>query len=104
MKRYTVNWSPQSLDDIRAIYNFIYEQSPKGAEEVFDTLLDLGDSLESFPERYSVELNAESTKYTFRSLPKWDYKIIYWVDHDANAVNITRITSTRQNPDSVKMI
>ncbi len=38
-----LGWAPQSLDEIKAIYDYIYEQSPKGADKVFDTLLDLGD-------------------------------------------------------------
>ena len=35
MKTYRVWWSPQALDDIKAIYDYIYEQSPKGADKIF---------------------------------------------------------------------
>ena len=51
MKTYRVWWSPDALDDVKQIYEYIYEQSPKGADIVFDTLLDLGDSLNTFPEK-----------------------------------------------------
>ncbi len=103
MKRYRVWWSPQALDDLKAIYDYIYEQSPKGADKVFDTLLDLGDALATLPERFPIEEHAESKLYSFRFIPKWNYKIIYRINVNADIVVIARIISTRQNLENFKV-
>jgi len=103
MKKFQVWWSPQSLDDIKNIYDYIYEQSPKGAETVFDTLLDLGDSLEEMPERFPVDLFVSQKEYIFRFISKWDYKIFYRINTDINTVIIARIFSTKQHPDKIKI-
>ena len=55
MNKFRVLWAPTALDDLKDIYDHIYEQSPKGADIVFDTLLDLGDSLETLPERFPIQ-------------------------------------------------
>lgn len=39
MNKFRVLWAPTALDDLQAIYEHIYEQSPKGADTVFDTFL-----------------------------------------------------------------
>ena len=36
MDEYQVIWSPQALEDLRMIFEFIDQQSPQGADEVFD--------------------------------------------------------------------
>ena len=103
MKIYRVWWSPQALEDLKAIYDYIYEQSPKGANTVFDTLLDLGDSLETFPEKFPIESNVSNDIYTYRFVPKWNYKIIYRINHSLDIVIIARILSAKQNPDKLKV-
>ena len=73
---------------------------PKEQTRFFDTLLDMGDSLSTMPERFSVEPNVASQHYTFRFIPKWNYKIIYRINKEIDVVVIARILSTRQNPGS----
>jgi len=103
MAQFRVLWAPQALDDLKDIYDYIYEHSPKGADRIFDTLLDLGDSLADMPERFPVEPLLEQQPHIFRFIPKWNYKIIYRVNHTANLVIIAKIFSTRQNPTSIEI-
>lgn len=50
-----VVWSDKSVDSLELIYNYIFERSPQNAEFVITTLLELGDSLNVFPEKYPKE-------------------------------------------------
>lgn len=102
MQNFRVWWSPQALDDLKDIYDFIYEQSPKGASIVFDTLLDLGDSLSLLPERFPIDLNVSTPTQVFRFIPKWNYKIFYRVNHNTKIVTIAKIFGTRQNPNDIE--
>ena len=98
MKTYKVIWSEQAKDDLRAIYNFIFDQSTQGADTVFDTLLDLGDSLSTLPQRFPIEVLLTDSSYEYRFLPKWSYKIIYLILEEKDTVVIARIFNTKQDP------
>lgn len=103
MKTFRVWWSPQALDDLKQIYDYIYEQSPKGANTVFDTLLDLGDSLEALPERFPIDLELSNKTHLFRFVPKWNYKIYYKVNHSTDIVTIAKIFSSKQDPEKIEL-
>lgn len=103
MQNFKVWWSPQSLEDIKKIYEYIYEQSPKGADIVFDTLLDLGDSLNVMPERFPIDPFVSSEENNFRFITKWDYKIFYRINPKIHTVIIARIFSSRQHPNKLKI-
>ena len=46
-----VIWSKESIVSIQNIYDYIVEKSPQNADLVVDTLFDLGDKLNIFPEK-----------------------------------------------------
>lgn len=46
-----VVWSPAALLEILGIHNYIAGDNPRAATRLADALLNLGDSLESFPHR-----------------------------------------------------
>lgn len=101
MARFRILWSPQASDDLKDIYQYIYQVSPNGADIVFETLVDLVDSLQKYPERFPVEPALEEYDKEFRFIPKWNYKIIYRVNHIAKLVIIARIFGTRQGLDKL---
>ena len=103
MKTYRVWWSPDALDDIKQIYEYIYEQSPKGAATVFHTLLDLGDSLNNLPERFPVEPKSFEHQHIYRFIQKWSFKILYRINSDAEIVIVARVLSTKQNPEKFEI-
>jgi len=99
MKTYQVIWSEKAKEDLLRIYDFIYNQSPQGADKVFDVLLDLGDSLDKLPYRFPIEDLMIEAKNEYRFISKWSYKIIFFVDEKNDQVIITQIFGTAQNPE-----
>ena len=89
----SVIWSEKSVDSLELIYDYIFEKSPKNAEHVITTLLEMGDSLNVFPEKFPKEplFNDE----TIRFFPKWNFKIIFKIEE--NRILIINIYSTRMN-------
>lgn len=100
-KKYKVYWSFQANEDLADIYAYIEEDAPTAADKVIDTLLELGNSLETFPERFSIELNLEDAPTVFRFIPKWHYKIIYTVKKEDGLVIIARVFHTSQDADKL---
>ena len=44
-------WSKNAIASIQDIYDYIYIQNPQNADLVIDTLFDLGNKLNLFPEK-----------------------------------------------------
>lgn len=102
-KKYSVYWSFQANEDLADIYAYIETSSPEAADKVIDTLLDMGNALEIFPERYAKERSLKDAPRIFRFIPKWNYKIIYTVDEEKDKVIIARVFSTNQDPEKLKV-
>jgi len=94
-----VIWSPNAIASIQDIYDYIYAQSPKNASLVIDTLFDLGDKLNIFPEKNPLEPLFDTEEIRF--FPKWNFKIVYKIER--NRIYILDIFSTLQNPSTFKL-
>lgn len=88
----------KQLRNCQSIYDYIYFRSPQNAENVVDTLLELGNSLAEFPAKFPIEpiLNQENVRF----VAKWDYKIIYRIEKDK--IIILRVFHSKQNPEKLK--
>lgn len=102
MKTYRVIWSEQAKDELRAIYTYIFDQSKQGADSVFDTILDLGDSLSTMPRRFPIENRLANEENEFRFIPKWSYKIVYLILEEKDTVVIARIFNAKQHPNRLE--
>jgi len=93
-----VIWSKESIVSIQNIYDYIVEKSPQNADLVVDTLFDLGDKLNIFPEKNPREplYNQDSIKF----FPKWNFKIVYRIEQDR--IYILDVFSTLKNPNNFK--
>lgn len=89
-----VIWSKNAISSIQDIYDYIYTQSPQNADLVIDTLFDLGDKLNLFPEKNPIEPLFNTKEIRF--FPKWNFKIVYRIE--LNRIYILDIFSTLQNP------
>lgn len=69
-----VIWSEKSISSIQNIYNYIVEESPQNADLVIDTLFELGEKLNLFPEKNPREPLYNSDFIRF--FPKWNFKIV----------------------------
>lgn len=89
-----VIWSTQARESLAQIYDFIYEDSPHNAEAVFNTLLELGNSLSDKKVEYAKDPIINEDCY--RSISKWSYKIIY--ERTKSSAIILDVFNTNRNP------
>jgi toxin ParE1/3/4 len=73
-----VEWSEDSIISMQSIYDYIFKESPQNADLVIDTLFDLGEKLNIFPEKNPKEPIYNSDEIRF--FPKWNFKIIYRIE------------------------
>jgi len=92
-----IEWRDKAVEELQSIYDYIYSKSPQNAENVINTLLELGNSLGEFPHKFSIEpfLNQENTRFAVQ----WSYKIIYRIENDR--IIILRVFDGRQNPQKL---
>ena len=95
----TVIWSSNSILSLQDIYNFIAFNSVQDADFVLDTLFELGDSLNLFPEKFPVD--PVFNKEDIRFCPKWNYRIVYRIE--INRIYIIDVFSTQQNQKIFKL-
>ena len=89
-----VFWSEKAVFSIQKAYDFIYEDSPKNADLVVETLFELGNKLNIFPEKNPKEPLYNSDFIRF--FPKWNFKIVYRIK--PKRIYILDVFSTHQNP------
>ena len=88
-----VVWSPNAIESIQNTYNYIYTKSPQNADLVVETLFDLGDKLNVFPEKNPIEPLYNSKEIRF--FPKWNFKIVYRIEK--KRIYILDVFSTYQD-------
>jgi plasmid stabilization system protein ParE len=94
-----LEWSAEAIFSMQSIYDYIFDDSPQNADLVVDTLFDLGDKLNIFPEKNPREPLYNDEKIRF--FPKWNYKIVYRIEEDR--IYILDIFSTLQDYHRIKM-
>ena len=52
---------------------------------------------------FPIETLLEDQPEEYRFIPKWNYKIIYRIDHRDHTVIIARIFSTKQDPGKLNL-
>ena len=90
-----VRWTPQSVEDLRSIREFIERDSPRYGRLVVERLLDSTHRLETFPR--SGRTVPEVGRPDIRELTQGDYRIVYRVHEDACEV-LTVFRSSRLFP------
>lgn len=93
-----VYWSKQSLISIQNMYDYIFEESPQNADLVVDTIFEIGNKLNLFPEKNPIEpiYNSELIRF----FPKWNFKIVYRIE--ADRIYILDVFSTHRNTNKSK--
>lgn len=94
-----VEWSEDAIFSMQSIYDYIFDESPNNADLVIDTLFDLGEKLNIFPEKNPKDPLFNSEKIRF--FPKWNYKIVYRIEE--NRIYILDVFSTLQDYRKVKI-
>lgn len=83
-----VKWSNLALYDLRAIHDYVAQDSPKYADRLMDKLIERVDGLEQHPRigRKVPEFNNEA----IRELIEGNYRIIYRIESE-DQIGIARI-------------
>jgi plasmid stabilization system protein ParE len=94
---------PRAIKRLNEIYNFIRKQSVIAAAGVYNDILDEIDTLKHFPAMATIEPFLVDEGKRYRSLVvKKHYKVIYYIDEDADTVYVVTIWDCRQNPGMLK--
>ena len=99
-KKLPIRWDRLAKKHLDAIYEYIAEDSVPAARKVKKELVRIAHSLNDFPEKFSIEEYLKDEPENYRSVSKWNYKIIYEVAEDC--IIIADIFQTSQ--DTSKMI
>jgi plasmid stabilization system protein ParE len=99
LKKLPIRWDRLARESLDEIYNYINQDSPQYARKVKKELIKLVGSLNDFPNKYSKEEFLEEEPENYRSICKWNYKIIYEVTEEA--IIIADIFHTSQLPSKI---
>lgn len=95
-----VIWSGPAKRDLRAIYNFLAQESETAAEKVINKIVAKAENLQnSYLKSGQKELLLENTAFEYHYLIQGNYKIIYRAFPDK--AEIATVFDTRQNPDKL---
>ncbi|MFH6961356.1 type II toxin-antitoxin system RelE/ParE family toxin [Flavobacterium plurextorum] len=86
-------WESRAKQELQDIYDYIFLNSPQNAENVITELVSIAESISNMPFKYPKEpyFNDENIRF----IPKWSYKIIYFIgDVD---ITILSVFNTSQN-------
>ncbi|HEY3372303.1 MAG TPA: type II toxin-antitoxin system RelE/ParE family toxin [Prolixibacteraceae bacterium] len=95
-----IRWDRMAKESLDQIYEYICQDSPQNGRKVKKELIKLVGSLNDFPEKYSREEFLEEVPGNYRSVSKWNYKVIYEVTEDS--IIVVDIFQTRKHPSQIK--
>ena len=93
-----VRWTPQAVDDLRAIREFIGRDSPRYGRLVVERLFDATQRLEAFP--LSGRVVPELGREDVREIIQGEYRIVYRLEGET-AELITVFRSSRLFPTAL---
>ena len=86
-----VKWTNVALDDLRAIYDYVAQDSSKYADRLMDKIIERVDVLEQYP-RIGRKV-PEFSNDLIRELIEGNYRIIYRIESEEN-IGIARVHHT----------
>ena len=91
----SLRWTHEAADDLAAIHQYIARDSPRYAQLVVERIIQRVEGIPAFPEagRVVPELNRRD----IRELISGSYRIVYWLDRDAQHI-LTIFRSSRLFP------
>lgn len=99
-KKLPIRWDRLAKDKLDAIYEYIAEDSVVAARKVKKELVKLTRSLNDFPQKFSKETFLADQQENYRSVTKWNYKIIFEVTEEY--IIIADIFHTSRHPAKMK--
>jgi plasmid stabilization system protein ParE len=94
-----IYWTDFAKNELKNIFNYHKEKaSLKIARKIILNIIKITNDLSKFPEMGAQENLLIERPQNFRYLISTNYKIIYWINHKKNRIEIVDIFDTRQNP------
>ena len=98
-----VYWLEFAENKLQDIYNYyLFKANRKVAEKIVNGIVDTTIGVGKHPNMGQKEFNLKNRKEKFRYLIYKNYKIIYWVNHEFNRVEIANVFDTRQDPEKIE--
>jgi len=98
-----VIWLDAAQEQMEEIYEFLAQQNPKAAVEIYNEIIEEADRLAGFPEMASLEQSLREEAKSYRSLiVRRTYKAIYRIDAKSEKVVIVSVWDCRQDPETLK--
>jgi len=94
---YQVNWKKRAKKSLQNIFLYIYEDSPENAVKFVDKLIEFGESLAKFPEKYPIAQQKSYKQRNFRRATfKGNYVFFYKIERgDVVIYNIVHVKRLR---------
>ncbi len=80
-RKVKITWKPEALEALQNIYEYIWDRSPQNAENFIELLIDFGDSLGDFPQKY---IKCRHNKFSTRN-----YRCAFQKELDFSNQNFT---------------
>lgn len=98
-----VIWLSSAEEHLDEIYNFLAQDNPSAAINIYNTIIEETDRLSIFPKMASLELSLEKENNSYRSLiVNRTYKVIYRLDLKAELVIVVSVWDCRQDPEKLE--
>lgn len=99
---YWTKFAQNQLETIKSYY--IKQAGLQVADKLIDGIIDRTIGLEKSPFSGQKEISLRDKPQKFRYLTYKNYKIIYWINHEKNRIDIATVFDTRQNPKKLSKI
>jgi toxin ParE1/3/4 len=86
-----IRWSEVARRDVRSLKRYIAQDSPFYAKQFCERLVAAIDKLAEFPQMGRRVPEAEESSEEIRELIYRDYRILYWIEPDADCVQILAV-------------
>jgi len=98
-----INWTDFSKKELQNIFSYYKENvSLRVAKNLVLGITKETIRLKKQPNIGQIEELLKNRNQEFRYLVYKNYKIIYWINHEKNRIEISDVFDTRQNPTKIK--
>lgn len=98
-----VYWLQFASDKLDDIYRYYSEKAGKRiAQKLINGIIDSTIDLGKQPKVGQIELSLSAREQHFRYLIFKNYKIVYWINHAFERIEIVHVFDTRQNPEKIE--
>ena len=89
-------WTRRSQQHMKALYKYIYDDSPQNAIKVIDDIVTAAEKTISNPEYYNADKFKINNDGSYRAFEKHRYRIAY--RYQKNIIRILRVRHTKMEP------